>query len=207
MNTQKMNTNTNSKKSRTVNNENSWNNITELVKNRKQQKLQKKELFEEKFSNISKILITKIQNNNKNIYEEIQEAINIRIAYKIMYKMGSYYGYPKCCTNDFVIRMHNEQKIKPIQEVAGRYSGYIPCVKCSKYIITKNLSLNDLIKNRTCKNKFPIDDEKNGFIPCKKHALFIFLKKMSFNQVTSLDCSECIDLEKYEFNGNETCKI
>lgn len=193
MNTQKMNT----KKPRTVNNENNWNNIKELVKNRKHQK---KEIFEEKFSNISKILITKIQNNNRNIYEEIQDIVTLRISYKIMYEMGSYYGYPKCCINSFVLKTHNEQETKPIQEAAGRYSGYIPCVKCSKHIITKNLSLNDLIKNRTCKNTFPIDDEKNGFFPCKKHALLVFLKKMSFNKMTTLGCSECIDLGDEELD-------
>ena len=63
MNTQKMKQTRTAKNNRS-NNENSWNNIKELVKFRKHQKLQKKEIFEEQFSNISKILKTKALSSN-----------------------------------------------------------------------------------------------------------------------------------------------
>lgn len=261
MNTQKMKQSRTAKNNRS-NNENSWNNIKELVKFRKHQKLQKKEIFEEQFSNISKILktkalssnsvpnektiITKVPkniasgqtfqlfidgqnikikcpaggkrisfkiNNNRNIYKEIQDLVNIRIAYKIMYKMGTYYGYPKCCINDFVLRTHNEQETDTIQELAGRYTGYVPCVNCSEKIVSNKLSIEKLIKDRKCNTKFPYDDEPGHVIPCKKHAQLIFLKKITMYQAINSGCKDCYasdDDDEDELDGNEccnTCKI
>ena len=240
MNTQKSRT---SKKIRRVNNEASWNAIKELVGNRKRQKLQKKELFECKFSNISNILQTKVLSfkpvsdiktiitkppknvapgqiydlyidgkymkikcpdniaegnkirfktqNTRNIHKEIKDLIEIRRSYNIMYKMGTHYGYPKCCINDFVLRTHNEQKLDSIQELAGSYTGYVPCVNCSEKIVSNKLSIEKLIKDRKCNTKFPYDDEPGHIIPCKKHAKLVFLKKITIYQAIKSGCKDC----------------
>jgi hypothetical protein len=147
--------------------------------------------------------------NTRNIYKEIQDLVNIRIAYKIMYKMGKYYGYPKCCINDFVLRTHNEQEIDSIQELAGRYTGYVPCVNCSEKIVSNKLSIEKLIKDRKCNTKFPYDDEHGHIIPCKKHARLIFLKKITMYQAINSGCKDCYasddDSDEDELDGNECC--
>lgn len=144
----------------------------------------------------------KIQ-NRRDIYQEIQHIIKLRKNYKIMYETGKYYGYPKCCINDFVLRTHNDQTHDHNQELAGQWSGYVPCIKCSEKIVTNNSEIKHLIKDRKCKTSFPVDDEANGFIPCKNHARLIFFKKMTFNQVTRIGCNQCIEFS--EGRDHHTC--
>lgn len=139
--------------------------------------------------------------NNRNIHNEITELIEIRKTYNIMYKMGRYYGYPNCCINDFVLRTQNDQKYEPIQELAGQYSGYVPCINCSKKIVKNDLSIETFIKHRKCKTSFPINDKENTFVFCKKHARLLFFKKMTFYQITKMGCNDCID-----FNDSEDCE-
>lgn len=234
MNTQSRN----SKKNRVY--ENSWNNIKDLIKIRKTQKLLKfEEMFSEVIHTISnksaslqvepihKIITTappknvtpgqiydlyidgkymkikcpdnisegnKIRfktQNTRNIHKEIKDLIEIRRSYNIMYKMGTHYGYPKCCINDFVLRTHNEQKFDSIQELAGSYTGYVPCVNCSEKIVSNKLAIEKLIKDRKCNTKFPYDDEPGHIIPCKKHAKLVFLKKITMYQAIKSGCKDC----------------
>ena len=124
-------------------------------------------------------------NYNRNTYEEIKELINIRKRYSKMYKLGSYYGYPKCCINDFVMRKHNNKESKPIQEFAGICTGYVPCLQCSEKIISKKLSLTELIKNRKCKKVFPRDDEPGSCSPCKKHAILLILNRITIEEISN----------------------
>lgn len=231
------------KKTKSVSNQNTWSNIKELVKTRKLQKIQEKQMFYEKFSNISKILetrasslnstlnektiITSVPKNSepgkmfnlyidgslvnikcpenttpgskirfeikktRNIYQELKQLIELRRTYKIHYEYGKYYGYPMCCINAFVIRLHNNQCIEPNQELASMYTGFVPCMKCSEKIVSKKLSPQDILKNRKCKHTFPLDDEAGHAFPCKKHALLIFLKKITMDQVISSGCKNC----------------
>lgn len=139
----------------------------------------------------------------RNIYKEVKDLINIRRTYKIMYQTGLYYGYPKCCINAFVLKTVNQQKEEPIQELAGRYTGYVPCVKCSKKITSNCLSVEDLIKNRKCNTKFPYDDEGGHIIPCKKHAQLIFLKKITMYQVIKSGCKDCYVSDDENENEDE----
>jgi hypothetical protein len=119
-----------------------------------------------------------------------------------MYNNGLHYGYPKCCINDQILRLHNEQEVDPIQEYAGRYSGFIPCMICCKKIILNRLNIEDLIKNRKCKTQFPHDGEKGGISVCKKHARLIFLQKITISQVLKSNCKDCYfsDDDKNEYN-------
>jgi hypothetical protein len=224
-------------------NPDTWSNIKELVKTRKLQKIQQKQMFYEKFSNISKIfetrasslnstlnektIITSVPKNSepgkmfelyidgslvnvkcpeyatpgskillkikktRNIYQELKELIKLRRMYKIAYDYGIYYGYPMCCINDFIIRLHNKQCHEPIQELASMYTGFVPCMKCSEKISKKKIDPKDILKNRKCKHTFPLDDEPGHAFPCKKHALLIFLKKITMDQAISSGCKNC----------------
>jgi hypothetical protein len=242
------------KKTKSISNQNTWYQIKHLIKTRKLEKIQTKQKFYERFSDISKIFEQKASELNsvvtekifviklpknvvpgqffkfyidgyfqnikcpenvtsgghvrlkikktRNISQELKELIKLRRDYKIMYKNGSYYGYPKCCINDFVIRIHNEGYREPIQELAGRYTGFTPCVKCSEKIVSKNLSPGDILKNRKCNHTFPLDDNPGHAFPCKKHAMFIFLKKITMDQAIASGCKDCYvspkDDEEYE---------
>jgi hypothetical protein len=169
-----------------------WKEICKLVKNRK---LEKKQLFEEKFSSIKTILhktfiSLQIQ---RNIYKEIVDLIKIRKTYADIYSTGKYYGYPKCCINDFVMNHYNNKTSSKLQELAGGYTGYVPCIKCSKLILYEKTKIEDIIKNRIYKKPFPIDEENdNGFIPCKIHALHLFKNKMTSYEIIHSKCKKCI---------------
>lgn len=67
---------------------------------------------------------------------------------------GNYFGYPKCCINDFVKMVIEDKTPGRIQEKVGEYTGFIPCSYCSWRILTKNVKLDDLIQNRTCNEPF-----------------------------------------------------
>jgi hypothetical protein len=147
----------------------------------------------------------------RNVQNEINFLIKLRKTYKIMYETGKYYGYPNCCINDFVLRMCNDQPCEPIQELAGKYSGYVPCIKCSKKIDLHRFSIEQIIKNRKCKSKFPSDDEHGGFKACNKHTRMLFLKNLTFDELDELKCGDCIDLLDNKMythicNMNCTCK-
>ena len=257
----------NSKTTKRSINKDTWSNIKDIIKTRKLQKIQEKQMFNEKFSNISKILETKSllfnstlnektittcvprnsepgkmfelyidgslvkiqcpenatpgskirfkKPNTRNIYHEVKSLVNFRKSYRLIYKTGLYYGYPKCCINDFVIRLHNNQQSEPIQELAGMYTGFSPCMKCSEKIILKKLSPHDIIENRSCKTEFPFDDEGGHIIPCKKHALLIFSKKITMRQAIKSGCKDCYasdtededeDEEYCESNQSHCCR-
>jgi hypothetical protein len=181
----------NSKTTKRSTNEDNWSYIKDLVKTRKLKKTQEKQIFYEKFTNISKILETRASSLNstlndkiiitsapknsepgkmfklyidgslvnikcpenttpgskirfeikktRNIYQELKQLIKLRRTYKIHYEYGKYYGYPMCCINAFVIRLHNNQCIEPNQELASMYTGFVPCMKCSEKIFKKKL--------------------------------------------------------------------
>jgi hypothetical protein len=78
---------------------------------------------------------------------------------KYYYKVGSYYGYPKCCIDEFIftrIKMKIQVPEKLIKISNG--SGFIPCLRCYIKIKNKNAQLKSLIKNRKCKLNFPHDE-------------------------------------------------
>jgi hypothetical protein len=129
----------------------------------------------------------------RNVYEEICDLIRIRKAYNIKYKMGLIYGYPKCCVNDYVIRMVNDQapEAEEIQAYAGQYGGYVPCMKCTNKIIREKIPLEKIIKNRIYKKYYPCDDEPGHVRPCKKHARLMFLNKITIDEVIKSGCKDC----------------
>ncbi len=79
------------------------------------------------------------------------------------HSLGIYYGYPDCCTKYFVRnilcigRFAAPIKKSPsrIQSRAGKHSGYIPCPYCAWKIVTKQTTIENLIKNRICEFPFP----------------------------------------------------
>ena len=68
---------------------------------------------------------------------------------------GIYYGYPRCCINEFIYRCNQPINISPLVCV----NGFIPCKKHTQQIIDKVIDIKDLIKNRECIWEFPKDDE------------------------------------------------
>jgi len=56
--------------------------------------------------------------------------MNIKENY--FYKTGKFYGYPDCCISDFINKIRTKEQIK-----ASRYTGFMPCVKHAKEILSK----------------------------------------------------------------------
>ena len=63
---------------------------------------------------------------------------------------GKYYGYPRCCIDSFCSR----NRINKDQSKAHQNTGFIPCPEHAKLIVSGELKLSDLIKNRVCKDPF-----------------------------------------------------
>lgn len=70
---------------------------------------------------------------------------------KIWVENGLFFGYPKCCIIDFCERDFN---MTIEQEQVHQNTGFVPCPKCSKKIISGQETLKSLIKNRFCKKPF-----------------------------------------------------
>lgn len=67
-------------------------------------------------------------------------------------KMGIYYGYPKCCIENFCERGYTLTKN---QELVHKNTGFTPCPKCSEKILSGETTLEGLLVNRICKEPFP----------------------------------------------------
>lgn len=85
----------------------------------------------------------RIVNNNPNDF-------NKRLVYKNMYKLGIYYGYPKCCINAFIVSQNNN--VPFVVECEGEF---VPCDKHLDMITFGHCTTSDLIQNRICETMFP----------------------------------------------------
>jgi hypothetical protein len=77
--------------------------------------------------------------------------------------IGLYFGYPECCITYFTNHIYNGRKPiickKPISRIQSRVSkhkGFIPCPYCSWKIISKQTTIENLIKNRICNTNYPV---------------------------------------------------
>ena len=71
---------------------------------------------------------------------------------------GIFYGYPKCCIDSFIQvkinkRTSAQRLVQRKSVVSG--TGYIPCHQCSVKILNNEETIESLITNRLCRNKFP----------------------------------------------------
>jgi hypothetical protein len=81
-------------------------------------------------------------------------------------KLGEYYGYPKCCVNHFVDNiLYGKKSILEYQKKyvnnyeVSKHTGFIPCTRHTNLILKNKMCLEDLIRNRKCKKKFPNDND------------------------------------------------
>lgn len=78
---------------------------------------------------------------------------NCRWARKLRF-YGNYFGYPKCCINQFVKMVLAEKTPTRLQRKVCESTGYVPCSYCSWRILTKQVVLDELVQNRRCKIPF-----------------------------------------------------
>ena len=83
-------------------------------------------------------------------------------------KTGEYYGYPKCCINHFVDNiLCGKKSILEYQKIyvknyeVSKNTGFIPCTRHTNLILRNKIRLEDLIRNRKCKKKFPNDRDEH----------------------------------------------
>lgn len=62
---------------------------------------------------------------------------------------GTHFGYPKCCIHSFC-----NEVITRSQRKSGNKTGFIPCKRHSKMILSKKIKLESLIQNRFCQKPF-----------------------------------------------------
>jgi len=83
--------------------------------------------------------------------------------YKHKNKIGEYYGYPKCCIDNFMANILTGKMRKPEYKdniKAANGTGFIPCNKHSEQILKRDINLEDIIHNRSCELPFPNDKGK-----------------------------------------------
>ena len=68
---------------------------------------------------------------------------------------GLYYGYPICCIIDFCKRGY---KMTVEQKKFQNGNGFIPCPTCAKKLLSKQVTIKKLLKDRICQSPFPKDD-------------------------------------------------
>lgn len=80
--------------------------------------------------------------------------------------IGRYYGYPVCCCESFCAyqkNLMNGKKIHRNPKAHGK-TGFLPCEKHERMIISGQIKIADLIQNRICKTPFPNDGGNEGLI-------------------------------------------
>ncbi|MFX0011345.1 MAG: hypothetical protein ACFE9R_13600, partial [Candidatus Hermodarchaeota archaeon] len=83
---------------------------------------------------------------------KVQEAREVHS--QLAYSMGIYFGFPKCCIEEFCQDLLNNRD--PLRRQVGT-TDFIPCRKHFVEIKLGNIRLGDLIQNRICPTPFPID--------------------------------------------------
>ena len=76
-------------------------------------------------------------------------------------KVGEYYGYPKCCIDQFVENMYSDRRNNIHNQMSYKASkgGFVPCIEHAEQILCREINIADLIVNRQCKTKFPRDND------------------------------------------------
>ena len=69
----------------------------------------------------------------------------MRSANKSLTENGRYFGYPECCIRSFIRGPILACNRNPVQLEASNHTGFIPCVKHSKQIVSGKITLKDLI--------------------------------------------------------------
>ena len=73
-------------------------------------------------------------------------------------KYGKRFGYPECCVEAFIMRNEDEDNFIPPNRVQIRVAngtGFIPCSYCCWKVVSGKCKLEDLLKNRKERVKFP----------------------------------------------------
>lgn len=78
-------------------------------------------------------------------------------------KAGKYFGYPSCCIDNVIDRAKKGWKMTADQKKVNKNTGFVPCKMCSKKIVNGEIKIEDLIKNRICKSKFPHEGPMKNF--------------------------------------------
>lgn len=66
--------------------------------------------------------------------------------------LGKYFGYPKCCVEEFL-------KFEHMQDVRKLYgTGFIPCKKCNETKSRRELK-SEIARNRICPTPFPKQED------------------------------------------------
>jgi hypothetical protein len=72
----------------------------------------------------------------------------------IIYEMGVYFGYPRCCINAYIHDRVNETSPRK-RNIHGNMTGFTPCQTHVNLINNGELKLEELIQSRICKEGFP----------------------------------------------------
>jgi hypothetical protein len=101
-------------------------------------------------------------------FKSLQEVTNlVPFVGNSEFKLhGVYYGYPRCCIQAFVLRLHRQGAIFQLRKRMSRYTGFVPCYRHAKLLhqLDTSMCICDLLENRIDTQPF----ECNQFLCTKK---------------------------------------
>lgn len=94
-------------------------------------------------------------------------------------EMGLYFGYPRCCVEEFVTKV--EEGLLP-GSGASYPGGFIPCAKCAGVLSANGKDNSSLITNRVAPTKFPhsnFDEDMKVLMRGRPSATMIKILRLS----------------------------
>lgn len=95
------------------------------------------------------------------LQDEIQKSLDngeVPLEYEYqeqLIKLGTYFGYPPCCVQEFVTNF-NREEIGTEKQIASNGTGFIPCSKHTLLILSGEITVESLISpDRVCTAPFP----------------------------------------------------
>lgn len=82
------------------------------------------------------------------------------------WNVGKYFGYPECCINSFIFNMETSLLYRKPEQLEAATHGYVPCPSCARKLIAGEVTVDELVKGRTCSTPFPAE-------PCSEFDEFI----------------------------------
>ncbi len=89
--------------------------------------------------------------DNELLLYRLENATNkaLEVHAELSYSLGKYYGYPKCCIEEFCSDLLN-YRYDNITSRNINTEGFVPCRKHFVDIQLKLVNIEDLISNRVC---------------------------------------------------------
>lgn len=90
--------------------------------------------------------------------------------------LGTFFGFPQCCVKEFTNNPIPYWERLEIVQLTMR-NGFVPCPECAAKVLTKKITLENLIQNRLCSIPFKVEENTHEEDRLMQKEIDEFLKK------------------------------